>query len=189
MRAFVAVDIGAEARRAVCDLRHRLEAALARGAVRWTKPDQLHLTLWFLGELPGEQLPALCQALSSALNGATRFRLHLAGLGAFPTPRSPRVVWVGLAGHLPQLLDVQRRVAQAAGPFGERQEAHPFHPHLTLGRVNRPDAAVGRAFADWMAGSPPTGSCDWEVEAVRLIQSVLRPAGPEHTELARFELA
>lgn len=189
MRAFVAVDVGAEARRAMRDAQHQLEAALPHGAVRWTKPDQLHLTLWFLGETPEEQLPALGHALTSALAGAMRFRLRLAELGAFPTPRSPRVLWVGLAGDLPQLLDVQRRVAQTAGPFGDHQEPRSFHPHLTLGRVSRPDAAVGRAFADWLAGGPPITSCPWEVEAVRLIQSVLRPTGAEYTELARFELA
>lgn len=189
MRAFVAVDVGAEARRALRDAQHQLEAALPRGAVRWTKPDQLHLTLWFLGETPEEQLPALGHALACALNGAVRLRLHLAELGAFPAPRSPRVLWVGLAGDLDRLLDLQRRVAEAASPFGDHQEARSFQPHLTLGRVNRPDAAIGRAFADWVAGSPPIAPCAWEVETVRLIQSVLRPTGAEYSERARFELA
>ena len=189
VRAFVAVDLGPEAKDAARALQRQLDEALPRGGVRWTRPDQLHLTLRFLGGVLATSLPELCQALDGALRGAPPFRLRLDTLGAFPSSRAPRVLWLGLEGDLPRLRDVQARVAQAAAAFGEHQEARPFHPHLTLGRVNRPEAAVGRAFQAWVAQAASPAPCAWEVEAVRLIQSRLRPAGAVYAELARFALA
>lgn len=189
IRAFVAVELGAEAREAVRTLQRQLDDALPRGSVRWTKPDQLHLTLWFLGEVPTPRVPELIQALGVALLGVARFHLHLDGLGAFPSPRAPRVLWVGLAGDLPPLLDAQGRVARAAGAFGDHQEARPFHPHLTVGRVNRPEAVVGRAFQAFLAEATAPAPCDWEVGVIRLIRSQLSSSGAVYSELARFDLA
>jgi 2'-5' RNA ligase len=189
VRAFVAVDLGDEAKDAVCAIQRQLEEVVPRGSVRWTKPDQLHLTLWFLGNVPAPRLPELCQAVGGGLTGVARFRLRLGSLGAFPSPRAPRVLWVGLEGDLPRLLEVQGRVARAAGAFGDHQEARPFHAHLTIGRVNRPEAPVGRAWQAFVAKRPAPAPCEREIGAVRLIRSRLRPDGAEYLELASFALA
>lgn len=189
IRAFVAVDSCAEAKAAVRGVQRQLDEVLPHGGVRWTKPDQLHLTLWFLGDVPSPRLPELSGALGGALAGAGRFRLRLDGLGAFPSPQAPRVLWVGLAGDLTRLLDVQGRVARAAGEFGDHQEARPFHPHLTLGRVNRTEARVSRAFQAFLAEARNPAPCEWEVREVRLLRSQLRPSGAEYSELAGFALA
>lgn len=188
IRAFVAVDLGPAAQEAACALQQKLAAGLPRGTVRWARPDQLHLTLWFLGDVVADRLPDLRQALGNALEGMNGFGLQLDRLGAFPSPRAPRVLWLGLGGDLARLGDLQERVARSAGPFGGHQETRAFHPHLTLGRVNRPDAAVGRAFQAFLADAPPLTPCAWRVETVRLIRSQLRPSGAEYSELAGFVL-
>jgi RNA 2',3'-cyclic 3'-phosphodiesterase len=189
VRAFVAVDLGPAAQEAARALQRELAAALPRGTVRWARPEQLHLTLWFLGNVVAERLPDLRQALGGALEGTNGFGLQLDRLGAFPSPRAPRVLWLGLGGDFARLGDLQERVARAAGPFGDHQEARAFHPHLTLGRVNRPDAAVGRAFQAFAGATRSPAPCAWEVGEVRCLQSRLRPSGAEYAELARFALA
>jgi len=188
VRAFVAVDLGVEAKDAVRAIQRQFEDLVPRGCVRWTKSDQLHLTLCFLGNVPAPRLPELCLAVGGGLAGVARFRLRLGGLGAFPSPRAPRVLWVGLEGDLPRLLEVQDRVARAAGAFGDHQEARPFHPHLTIGRVNRPEARVGRAWQAFVGERTAPAPCEREIGAVRLMRSRLRPDGAEYAELASFAL-
>lgn len=189
VRAFVAVELGAEAKAAAQATQQRLRQLFPHGGVRWAKPEQLHLTLRFLGDVSAERLPELTQALGHALAGVAPFTLHLHGCGVFPSPRAPRVLWLGLEGNLPALHDLRRRVSEAVVGFGDHAETHAFHPHLTLGRANRPDAAMARALQTFLADAAPRPPCPWEVGEVRLMRSQLRPSGAEHSELAGFSLA
>lgn len=189
LRAFIAVELGDEAASVVRALQRQMADAVPRGAVRWAKPDQLHLTLQFLGNVAADRVEALKGSLAAALAGTPAFTLRLDRVGAFPSLRAPRVIWVGLTGDVPALAALQSRVADASRDVGDHTETRDFHPHLTLGRVNRRDPWEARVLETVIASQPPPPPAAWRVDEVRLFRSALQPSGAVYSVLGRFALA
>ena len=102
---------------------------------RWVPPDHIHLTLRFLGNVPDESVISLLQAIEQASQGQTAFPLRARALGCFPHPARPRVLWVGLDDPSQALGRLNERLIAALTPLGFPPEDRPFHPHLTLARV------------------------------------------------------
>lgn len=134
-RVFVAIELDLASAGSIARLVQGLQAKLS--GVRWSRPEQLHLSLKFIGEVDNRELPQFCNALRDACAGIEPFSLELSGLGAFPKNKPPRVVWVaaddpqGVLGRLAERLD-ERMAA-----LGVPRENRAFTPHLTLGRVAR----------------------------------------------------
>lgn len=189
VRAFLAVELGEAALAALREQQARLAAAAPRRAVRWTRPEQCHLTLCFLGNVPAAQIPELTRGLAATLAGCAEFSLELDAAGAFPSLAAPRVIWLGLRGDLGALRELQQRVAIAAAGFAEHREERAFHPHLTMGRVIARDARTARALGELMARAPAPPPAAWRVTAVRLFKSVLQPDGAVYSVLATFPLS
>ena len=191
VRTFLAVDPPAPTRDALIALRGHLEAD--QPGLRWVGPDQLHLTLAFLGDLPADRLDGLGEAIAGSVAPLEPFSLTVAGLGAFPKPGRARVLWAGLVGDdLPRLDALHRAVADAARRAGCPPADDRFSPHLTLARP-RGDrgrrgpsgldlSAVIDAHRSWTAGPLP-------VEAVVAYRSDLTPDGPRYTALHAAPLA
>ena len=180
LRLFVALWLPGPLSRAVSA---RLDE-LRRGSrgVRWVRPDQLHLTLKFLGETPSTELPELTSALAGVAAETRPFHLSLAPGGVFPPNGPPRVVWLGLTPE-EDLAALAARVEEALAPLGHAPERRPFRAHLTLGR-----AEPGAVFDRGLLGRPlETGPV--MVERVSLVQSVLRPQGAVYTTLREWPLA
>ena len=143
--------------------------------IRWVRPEGIHLTLKFLGEVAEQRDAELVAALARAARGARALPLTLGGFGAFPDFQRPRVVWAGVAPD-PSLELLQNRVEEVFAPLGFPTEARPFRPHLTLGRAGRDgpsrdfarlEAALGRLeFAETVL-----------VGSVDLMQSTLQSGG------------
>lgn len=188
VRAFVALEPGEAARAAIAALQAHLAAAVPPRAVRWTRPEQCHLTLRFLGQVPRAHLTALEQHLADAAAASAGFALELGAPGAFPDLEAPRVLWVGLGGGLEALARLVQRVETAVAGFGDHREERPFHPHLTLGRVAVRDRRVARGLAEQMARAPRPSACAWSVREFRLYRSELRPEGAVYSVLASFPL-
>ena len=180
IRAFVAVrvDCGPELRRVIRDLNE-----MGR-AVRALSPDNLHVTLKFLGDVPPEQTAAIGGAISEAVRDAPAFTAELRGLGVFPHPDRPTVVWTGYAVPDP-MTQLAERIETALGPLGFPRESRPFHPHVTIARVKSRPPGTLRALVEQHAATPfgPT-----DVEAVELFQSELNKDGPRYTVLSRAPL-
>jgi RNA 2',3'-cyclic 3'-phosphodiesterase len=179
LRLFIAVDLPAAQRQAVAALNTRDLAG-----ARFAKPEQLHVTLRFLGATPEERLPDLRKRL--ALVKAPRFRLGLAGAGVFPPDgRHPKVLWLGLAPTEP-LFALKReldRVLDALPELYPDEPNRPFRPHLTLARFSRrPDPSLAR-FLQRNAGFRGE---EWDVEELHLYRSTLRPSGAVHELLAAY---
>lgn len=132
LRAFVAVEINAGVRAQLAQVLERLRAVGAR--VGWVAPENIHLTLVFLGNVFRAQVAGLGEALDRAAAGCPAFEFQVGGLGYFGAPQAPRVVWAGVAEQ-PALEALQRAAAAAVAAAGIRLEERPFKAHLTLGRV------------------------------------------------------
>jgi 2'-5' RNA ligase len=188
LRAFFAVEPPLDAKASVVAWQRKLARLLPSNAVRWTPEEQLHLTLLFLGNVEVRAVPVLVERVAGSLGGAEAPRVRLAGTGVFPSDRAPRIIWAGLAGDLPMLMDLQARIACAATGVGDARENRPFHAHLTLGRVARPTSELLRALRPWLVSGQPESASDWEIDTIRLMRSELQPAGAIYSELARFEI-
>ncbi|MRR31140.1 RNA 2',3'-cyclic phosphodiesterase, partial [bacterium] len=133
IRAFIAIELPLE-------IRSQLEATIRKfkaqkvQAVRWVAVDNIHLTLKFLGDISSGDLGKLTNILQNQISSNMAFPVQVAGVGVFPNPRRPRIIWVGLQTP-PELIKLQTTVEKAASLIGIPPEDRGFSPHLTLGRV------------------------------------------------------
>jgi 2'-5' RNA ligase len=157
-------------------------------AVHWVKPASTHLTLKFLGDVPRKQLPQIEAALREAVKGYPAFRLTAKGLGCFPRPNRPRVVWIGIHTEQKYLYQLRDRVEAAVAPLGYPTEDRPFSPHLTLGRVKTGDGRIMEQIGSLVQATPVGEIAAWQCEAVSLMQSTLTPGGAIYASLGQFQL-
>lgn len=184
-RTFIAVDLTQAVRAALDSEIARLTRVLP--SPRWVNPEGMHLTLAFLGELDDAQLSDATAATIEAARQSRPFTLRLGSLGTFGGPRSPQVLWVGVGGDVPQLLALQRTLAQALESRGFPREVRPFSPHLTLARVKGPLPPAEQAqLAQALATPVPTIS--WPVNEVLVMKSELARSGARYTPLQRVPL-
>ncbi len=186
IRAFVAIELCEEWRRALAAAQARLKPVVdARMA--WTRPEGIHLTLKFLGDVDDGKVQAIGDAMARAAANVRPFTLALGEIGGFPDLERPRVIWVGLAGEVEALLGLQRAVEREIGPLGFPPEGRPFAAHLTLGRVKAGVArwdrrAVEQAAARAIEGAPQFVTC------ISLMQSELQPGGAVYRQVRETRL-
>jgi 2'-5' RNA ligase len=184
IRAFVALELPQTARRALADLQGRLKQE--RLAVRWVRPEGIHLTLKFLGEVPVEQVDAIGQAVNGAIQGQHALELGIKGLGVFPGVRKARVIWAGLTGETAALLDLQEKVAAALEPVGFPRDRRRFKAHLTLGRFKK--SPPPPELAALLERGSDYAPCELPLSRVVIYRSELRPQGARYTPLATAAL-
>jgi len=190
LRTFVAVELPEDALAAVGSAQRALASRLPSRALRWTRPEGIHLTLKFLGDTPADAVPEIGRRLGNALSGLPGFSLSLAALGVFPSTQAPRVVWIGLSGDLPSLLEAQRRVEAAISTLGYPTERRPFSPHLTLARVaDIASPSESREIGAVVEVAAPPPQVRFGVGEVCLIRSELGPGGARYSRLAAVPLA
>lgn len=185
VRLFIAVNLPPDLRRRVWEAAEPLRAA--RYPVRWVAPDGIHVTLKFLGEVKPAREAEILAAMGAAVQGARRFQLPMSGFGAFPAAARPRVLWAGCE-PVPPLELLQHRMEQEMERLGFPVEGRAFHPHVTLGRVQR-DARPG-AFSDLeerLGGLEFSG--ETMVESVDLMESRLAREGAQYTRRQAVPLA
>lgn len=184
MRLFVAVSPGVDVVRRID---HVVQAIRGKApSAKWVKPDNLHLTLAFLGERPESDVPSLSEALSRVAASHAPFDLHFQGGGGFGRPSRPRVLWIGCEGDTESLSSLQRDVGEALSPLGFVPERRDFAAHLTLARARD------------QAGDPALFRCVESLEredfgAVRvdhltLFESRLSPAGATYVAVYKATL-
>jgi 2'-5' RNA ligase len=185
MRLFVAVELDDEARANVVREQHRLDRAFGdRSGIKWVRPDQIHVTLAFMGRIEDLRVDPIVDAMGRNVPGKP-FELAFGGLGTFPSRGAPSVVWLGVVRGRRELVDVQGVVAERLRRLGVPLEDRSFHPHLTLGRWRDAPHAAGRMVS---AAVREGEAARVTVEAVTLFQSRLSPAGATHLPLCRARL-
>lgn len=175
IRLFIAIDLPEAVKDLLAETAVHMSQNSPNRAVRWVTREQMHLTLRFLGDTAVAQLPSLQNELTQLAARHQPFQLRLQSLGAFPNQKRPRVVWAGLAGDLAPLRKMQAELEDRVVALGWEREKRPFSPHLTLGRVK--DAGQVRRL-NWEVALVEVG---FEVTAVQLVQSELRPSGAVYT--------
>jgi 2'-5' RNA ligase len=167
----------------------RLSSRAGPGVVRWVRPEGIHLTLKFLGEVESDRIEEVSRRIWAVAQGHRAFRVQVAGVGCFPSPQRPRVVWVGVKEQAGTLAGLQNDLERALSAIGFAREDRPFNPHLTLGRVRREASPVDAArVGALIAGQSEELLGEVEVREVTLFRSDLRPTGPIYSALAVAEL-
>ncbi len=188
LRLFVSIEPPEAVRRRLGAIQAELKRLAGRHAdeVKWVAPENVHLTLQFLGAVPQERLGAIEAALAAAAAGARPLALEVRGAGGFPNARRPRVLWAGLAGEVEPLAALAADLGHRLAPLGYPPEDRPFSPHLTLGRAREGRGAAGLGGALLAAGA--SEGVPWRADALVLVQSHLSPAGPRYEPVDRFDL-
>jgi 2'-5' RNA ligase len=183
LRSFIAVKISQEIQSAIARSIAPLQKSLPKPLVRWVAPDNVHLTIKFLGDVSPANLDQLAEALKTEVRNHEIFTIPVGGLGAFPTSRRARVIWIGLEapGALNSLM---RGVEAVAARLGYASEDRPFSPHLTIGRVgqNASTADLHRICAG-LEGMSIGAFGTVLVDAVHIFKSDLLPGGSVYTRL------
>ena len=176
-RMFIAVGINDAVRMALTRMQRRL--ALAQGHVGWTKPENIHCTLLFLGDVPTAEIPAVADAVTAAAADCKRCVVEIAGLGCFGSSRVPRVIWAGVCPAAP-LIEMYQQVCRRLPQVGDAAaRAKEFHPHLTIGRVR--SARNAESLTAAIARNADTVFGALEITEICLMESQLRPDGPVYT--------
>jgi 2'-5' RNA ligase len=185
IRTFIAVPLDSGVRQRAADLSQQLQASGVKAS--WTKTDNMHVTLKFLGDVDEHRIEAVCRATQQAAGAMAAFALRLRGAGAFPSVQRPRTVWIGATDGRQEIAELARDIDRALSRLGFAKEKRAFQPHLTIARVRGGGAAqseLGRLIveqADFDAGISG-------IHEVRVYASTLGPAGPTYEVLASAPL-
>jgi 2'-5' RNA ligase len=168
----------------------RIKNRIPPQIIRWTPVEQWHLTLVFFGDVFASELEKIQSALTEACKGQKSFELKLGDFGAFPDWKKPKVLWIGLNGEIPKLLQLQTNIASAVHNWIQKPEGRPFQAHLTVGRIkNVPDPGTCQKIQQRFSEINLKSSQPWIVSEVRLMKSILSPAGAEHFVLYSVNLS
>ena len=188
MRCFIAIDIDDKIRKALGDLQQQLasKADIKKSDVKWVDPENIHLTLKFLGEIKDEKSVDVCNIVKGIVAGHKSFELDIQTVGCFGG-RSARVLWVGTGEGNENLLQLQKDLEQQLTLAGWPKETREFTGHLTLCRIRNSKAGIKLAemtkdYKDFKLGTMPADS-------VSVYQSQLTPTGPIYTILGDYKLS
>ena len=186
LRLFVACELPPAVRDALGRLQDELKARGA-GRLRWVRPEGIHLTLKFLGEVPAAKREAVENALAGAVVSPFALDVRLGSLGGFGGRQRLHVIWVGLEGDVEGLAELAALIEEALGPLGFPREGRPFAPHLTLARVPDDAGIQERSrLADLLEAFPSPSLPSMTLTAVNLMQSFLQPTGARYQCLAVY---
>ncbi len=183
IRSFLAIELPKPILRKIEEVQAELKSAHAD--VRWVSPEKIHLTLKFFGNIEESRIDSIFKSVEEPVRSTQPFSLKVRGVGAFPSMKSPRVVWLGLINGQ-SLTSLQKQIETQLEKIGFQREGRPFQAHLTLGRVksSRGRDELGRR----MEKHKEEEFGDFQVDRVILFKSDLRPSGPIYTSLGEVKL-
>ncbi len=188
LRSFIAIEIPAEIQNAIAESTASLRSALPKPLMRWVTTHNLHLTLKFLGDVAPANLEQLAENLKKESASHAPFSMTAQGLGAFPSTRRPRVVWIGLEAP-PGLTSLQHGMEAVAAQMGYAMEERPFSPHLTIGRSGGGLSGSEMQKIRLALESTQVGTLgNVPVKAVHIFKSDLQPGGAVYTGLYSLPL-
>ena len=176
VRTFISIDLPESIKNRIDGLQKTLQKIEAQ--VSWTKPSNIHLTLKFLGNVEASRIESISEAVGVAAREIRPFEIEISGSGCFPSPRKPRVLWVGFSNVPEPLKQLHSNIEQELARVGFPPETRSFSPHLTIGRIRMPHNSARVAETLISQGFEAEGFTAREVNVMR---SELRPTGSIYT--------
>ncbi len=186
MRTFIAIELPAEIKDCLSRLQQDLKAAQAD--VKWVQPQNIHLTLKFLGEIDEKKLDKISGIIEDTCEKKDKFHVCISSLGAFPKTESPRVIWVGIDTGDKEIKQMAKELEQNLAKIGIPKEDRPFSSHITIGRMrtplNRERLVQGLKNKAGLGGQ----NLEFYVSKITLFKSTLTPKGPIYEALKEASL-
>lgn len=183
-RSFCAIELPGEVR---AELQHhvkRLRDAVPEVRASWSRPENVHLTLKFFGNVRKDKLP-LISAAAARVTTEAPFSIHIGGTGVFPKPNRPQVLWIGVEDPSGRLSELQRRLEEECAKEGFAKEDRAYRPHLTIARLRHPEGARQLAETHLRTKFTPI---EISVTELVLFRSELGPKGSRYTVISRQSL-
>jgi len=185
-RVFCALELTSSARTRLMEHINRLRQTVPNAAASWSREQNLHLTLKFLGELAPPGVRKLSDAAAAAVTKVSSFQISIEEPGVFPKRGKPRVLWLRVKDETGMLSKLQLRLKEACAREGFAREDRPFHPHLTLARLRKPQGAHTLAETHHQLIFEPVKA---EIRELLVIRSELNRDGSKYTVISRHALA
>lgn len=188
-RLFVALSLPEEAIEEIGTFINGMPT-MAANNVRWIQRENVHLTLMFLGDTPTALIGGIEEKLTEAAGRTNPFKLELGEPGAFPSLHSPKILWVGLAGNVRQLVQLQGRIEGSLRTIGFEPEKRPFKPHITVGRAERDLTRqyAGDVGFSWRRAELPSKRTAIPVSEIQLLRSHLKAGGAVYEQIRSVPL-
>ncbi|PYS21239.1 MAG: RNA 2',3'-cyclic phosphodiesterase [Acidobacteria bacterium] len=184
LRTFIAIEIPADLRAKISEHINRLRRECPDVRASWSREDNLHLTLKFLGNVPIDRLPAISSAVEQAARHIRPFDLIVKDCGSFPPHGQPKVLWIGVSPS--PLIVLYSEIEKECASAGFERDARAFHPHLTIARLRKPAGSRRLAEAHEALGFPPQS---FIVSDIVVFKSDFLLEGSKHIALSRHQLA
>ncbi len=183
IRAFLAINPPESVHEGIAHIQSQLKKSI-QGAISWTRPTGIHLTLKFFGNVGQDDIDLFSEIIDKRVAGVEPLELEVKRLGVFPDARRPRVVWMGTVGDVERLSILQKNLDGDFADLGFEQEHRPFRAHWTLGRIKSPQGLTGVGQAiDWGAN---VSAGTFTARELILFRSELKPQGALYTRLAEY---
>jgi len=184
IRSFIAIELPQQTKAELASLEKQLKAG-QHSFIKWVDPEDIHLTLKFLGDIASTAVPEIAEAMTRIVQPVPPFSLQIAELGVFPNWQRPQVTWVGTRGDIDKLARLHKELETALCSLGFKPESRSFTAHLTLGRLRERATPRDRQnFGDWARSVKFDSGRSFEVKALSLMRSQLTPSGPIYSQIA-----
>ena len=183
IRTFIAVHIPELNLKKIAELQQRLKRQ--GGDIKWVRPESMHITLKFLGDVNQNQIPSIADSITGAVRNISRFSVSIEGTGTFPNDRRPRVIWTGVREGADVLITLAKRVDKVCSAIGFETETRPYKPHLTLGRVRSVkniQSTIDTLNRDMFHAGV------FDVNSIFIMKSDLKPQGAVYSVLKTIKL-
>lgn len=184
IRAFIAISLPPRIRELVVEVQERFHEC--GKTLSWIKPENVHLTVRFLGNISEEKVPAIGEAIKKGIADTHPFRMEIDEIGVFPNLKYPRVIWLGVEEATHTLIDLENRISDEMETLGFEREERKFTPHITLGWVKT--YKKKNKIIEIIQSQGKIYGAEIAMESVELYRSDLKPTGAVHTVLSRFSL-
>ncbi len=189
IRLFIALPVPDDVKEKLRHTQAQVRSCLRADTVSWVRPEQIHLTLKFLGDVPVARTDELVASVRTACVSVRTLHLSAGKIGVFPNARRPRVLWSGVAGETEALERLQSKMEKAAAPFTETQKDQRFSAHLTIGRIKEIHPRDARTLEEAVSDFAETTFGNWTADAVEIMRSELGPEGSHYSRVAEIPLS
>jgi len=184
-RVFCAFELPQVLRSRIEKHSQRVREAVPEAAASWSRPDNIHLTIKFFGNVDQAKVPSISYALARVAEASSTIKINVGGTGVFPRPSRPQVLWIGIDDTSGALAELQKRLEDECAREGFPKEDRAFRPHLTIARIRNPNNANRLAEAHLHVEFPTT---ELVLNELVLFRSELSPKGSRYTSLSRHRL-